>query len=969
MKSLKFLFLSLISILFLVLFPLSVQAKDIEISKVEIMEKKHYVSEINSPSINEDKIDFNLKFEDYEQYIIYKITINNNAYNDFMYELELEDDSVIRYEVLDENNTINYSSTKDILLKVWYKDEINEDLYNDNKYNLEDHIKLVFKGTDNQESEIEKFKKIIENPETGAFFSIIGALVVVSASIIVFIKVKNKSKFKHFLWLLLLIPIITFASGSTVTIYLNFNIEIDKPTIAILEHSSQVNSKMVSLARGNANIVAVKRSFEKNDNSLEVQNRDNYSDPSSYSVVPSEYKIYMWYDETAKTIYYYSDAIRVLYHPSGSGFYNNLPNLQEIDDIKTDILYYASYMFNGSSTNLDSVSLDLSNWNMKNVASVTELLAHFGKDTKNIEITANDWEFNNIKDRNGSYIFSTLGEASEIGKVEKITINANNWKIGGNCYNPDFYEYNGQTYYDEFGAFYNVFYYVGTNANDVVINANNWNLENQLSLYEIFYGTGNDVYRNLELNVSGLNAPNAKTIQKAFISTAQDPVYGNDSRHLNVKIDVSNWNMPNVVDFREAFMQVAEYGIGKVELIGLETWDTSNVTNMEELFYYLGMEASEIDISGIENWNVSNVTNMTRILELFGTKADNIKLDLSKWDMSNVELISSMLYGFGKEAKNVDLNISGWKLDSVIPYGYIACDIGIGSDNLTFIANDIDLSEYENTNVFCGIGFKSKNMSFDLSNAKLPNYSGAIQSIGNETKYANIKLSDIDLSNNTTVPMSNIGQKVEKLDLDISNITISNKINTEYLMSKFLEESIEVNINASNWNLTNATSIKGLFRNAGAKKQKVKLDLSGWDTSRIVDMSHMFDNAFSNRFYTITYDRPYAPPTYHYYEGDVEPTIEIIGINEWNVSNVATMEYMFNNSFNFFKDFELDLSSWNISSLNNANYMFYNFGQNTTGDKGFKLNISGWNTDNITNKDGFIYNTGNGSSHVNIVTS
>lgn len=129
-------------------------------------------------------------------------------------------------------------------------------------------------------------------------------------------------------------------------------------------------------------------------------------------------------------------------------------------------------------------------------------------------------------------------------------------------------------------------------------------------------------------------------------------------------------------------------------------------------------------------------------------------------------------------------------------------------------------------------------------------------------------------------------------------------------------------------------------------KSLKKLDLSTWDTSNVTNMEELF-----------------------YYLGMEASEIDISGINDWNVSNVATMEYMFNNSFNFFKDFELDLSSWNISSLNNNNYMFNNFGQNTTGDKGFKLNISGWNTDNITNKDGFIYNTGNGSSHVNNITS
>ncbi len=974
MKNMKYIYLSIIGLLFLVLIPFSVQAKDIEVTNVEVLEKNHYVSEVNSPSINEDKIDFNLKFEDYEQYITYKITINNNSYYDYTYEINKKDESIIKYEILDEENKINYSSTKDIVLKVWYKEEINEELYNDNKYNIEDKIELKFSGPEiTSVDTIEELKKAIENPETGAFFSIIIALIVLIISIIVYKKAKSLSKFKHFIWLILLVPVIVLASSNTISIYLNFNIELDKPTRAILMYSGNVNSRMMQLAGGNDKIVAIKRSFEKNDNAVEVQNMENYSDPSSYSVTPSEYKIYMWYDETQKTIYYYSDAVRVLYHPSGSGFYNNLTNLQEIDDIKTDILYYASYMFNGASSGLESVSLDLSNWNMKNVASVNELLAHFGKDTKNIEITANDWEFNNIKDRNGSYIFAYLGEASEIGKVDKITINANNWKIGGNCYNPEFYEYNGVIYYSSQGAIHDVFYYIGSNAYNVKISAKNWNLENQTSLYELFYGTGNDTYQNLELDVSGLNAPEALTIQKAFISTAQDPYYGSEERNLNVKINVSNWNLPKVVDYNMAFMQVAEYGINELELLGLDTWDVSNAKNMNAMFYYLGLDAKKVKFSDINNWDVSNVEDMAQLFNDAFKECEELELNLSNWDVSNVKNIGGAFGYVGSNSRNVNINVSNWNLSGIESWnGNLFNNVGENAENLTFKADNLKFNTTTSiSGIFSSLAYNANNADISISNLKASNnLQSILGGLGANAKSIDLNISNWDLTNVTVnniigSPLTN----TLNVNINMSNWKINSNTRIDSLFSYLEGLNVVFNLDASNWDLGDATSLSKLFKSTAQKVHSLKLDLSGWDTSNITDMSEMFNYAFNNRWFTVTYDRPYAPPTYHYYEGDVEPTIEIIGIDKWDVSNVTTMEYMFSNSFKYFKNLKLDLSSWNISNLTNANYMFSSFGQYTIGDKGFELNLSGWNINGIANKTDILNNIGNGSSRANVITT
>ncbi|HIZ90140.1 MAG TPA: DUF285 domain-containing protein [Candidatus Mucispirillum faecigallinarum] len=62
--------------------------------------------------------------------------------------------------------------------------------------------------------------------------------------------------------------------------------------------------------------------------------------------------------------------------------------------------------------------------------------------------------------------------------------------------------------------------------------------------------------------------------------------------------------------------------------------DTSKITDMSALF----MESKRSDFSGIESWDVSNVKNMEKMF--YGAKEFN--QDISSWDVSNVENMRSM---------------------------------------------------------------------------------------------------------------------------------------------------------------------------------------------------------------------------------------------------------------------------------------------------------------------------------------
>ena len=84
----------------------------------------------------------------------------------------------------------------------------------------------------------------------------------------------------------------------------------------------------------------------------------------------------------------------------------------------------------------------------------------------------------------------------------------------------------------------------------------------------------------------------------------------------------------------------------------ISKWDVSNVTSMEQMFYFC--EKFNQDIS---NWDVSNVTNMYSMF--YNCKSFN--QDISSWDVSNVENMDWMFGGCSK----FNQDISSWDVSNV----------------------------------------------------------------------------------------------------------------------------------------------------------------------------------------------------------------------------------------------------------------------------------------------------------------
>ncbi|MBR6133734.1 MAG: BspA family leucine-rich repeat surface protein [Bacilli bacterium] len=109
-------------------------------------------------------------------------------------------------------------------------------------------------------------------------------------------------------------------------------------------------------------------------------------------------------------------------------------------------------------------------------------------------------------------------------------------------------------------------------------------------------------------------------------------------------IDVSSFDTSNVTTMRSAFNHSAA-----TTIVGLDTWDTSNVKVMTFMFY-----CTEIKDLNINTFNTENVTNFSNMFQ--GAKVTNLQID--SINTSSATNLQQMFHGAVFE----ELDISGWDL-------------------------------------------------------------------------------------------------------------------------------------------------------------------------------------------------------------------------------------------------------------------------------------------------------------------
>ena len=418
--------------------------------------------------------------------------------------------------------------------------------------------------------------------------------------------------------------------------------------------------------------------------------------------------------------------------------------------------------------------------------------------------------------------------------------------------------------------------------------------------------------------------------------------------------NVNNWDVSNITDMAYMFHTEARFTVfnnGGVPL----TWGqkTANVTNMNAMFNRAGLFNQDIS-----DWNVSNVTDMNAMFQ----NTLNFDQDISSW---NVSKVINMRYMF-RYSNKFNKNINNWNVGQVTDFYMMfwGCNT-LSSENRTLIKsgwetmyNVINIRNwyysYINNESFKStwktsvtnevITFPTISYKNILANYKndvlvedddllynyftihwgdqqseevyIENIPSIIRGLGNigtfkflnsppTHTYANPGNYIITISGQLygfsfmLVPNSkNNLISIEKFGtfrfVDSYGINPGNPTMAPfYNTNKFTGFGPDIDIP----DLTFITSLQSYFNSARLFNSNV----NNWDVSNVTDMTYMFNNepgdvlfAFNNGGVPLTWGEKTA--------------------------NVYNMEHMFKNCYNF----NQDISNWNVGKVTRFYYMFAN---------------------------------------------
>ena len=313
-----------------------------------------------------------------------------------------------------------------------------------------------------------------------------------------------------------------------------------------------------------------------------------------------------------------------------------------------------------------------------------------------------------------------------------------------------------------------------------------------------------------------------------------------------------------------------EQKIRNILEIDLSNFDTSEVTNMGEMFY--GM--SNLTSLNLSNFNTSQVTNMG--LMFYGLSSLT-SLDLSNFDTSKVTNMSDMFNGM---SNLTSLNLSNFNTSQVTNMGLMF----YGLSSLT----SLDLSNFDTSKVTnMGNMFSSMTSltSLNLSNfntSQVTDMSFMFYGMSNPTS---LDLSNFDTSKVTNMSFMFYGMR-NLTALNLSNFNTSQVTN---MGGMFYSMPSLTSLNLSHFDTSKVTDMHFMFRDTS---NLTSLDLSNFDTSKVTDMNNMFRNMSS---------------------------ITSLDLSHFDTSKVTDMEDMFSDMSNLTS---LDLSNFDTSQVTDMNGLF-----------------------------------------------
>ena len=325
MKKLIFTIIILLTIVPCVVLAGTCKPDDIELVSVTLSKTIGNGVESNAASIDDKKVNLDVKLNDPNDYMEYTIKVRNSGTEDYyIKEEDLSVNNYMRYELLHEGSTykIEPNSEKEIVLRVIYKDRVE----GTGNYTSTDTLKLDI--LDKQDIRV---GNTLMNLSLG--LKILIALVLIAIIVGLVILFVNNKKSRKMLVLLIgiaiFIPISSNASCD-LKIDVDVKVELDNKN-AIFKNGSDLNILMKTLAGGNQSVPfeydSTITAFKKSSTApTEAQKNIASSDDST---IP----IYMWY--SSGTIYWWSEDDTPSLNENSGFFFGGMRKLTNIEGATT----------------------------------------------------------------------------------------------------------------------------------------------------------------------------------------------------------------------------------------------------------------------------------------------------------------------------------------------------------------------------------------------------------------------------------------------------------------------------------------------------------------------------------------------------------------------------------------------------------------------------------------------------------
>jgi surface protein len=429
---------------------------------------------------------------------------------------------------------------------------------------------------------------------------------------------------------------------------------------------------------------------------------------------------------------------------------------------------------------------------------------------------------------------------------------------------------------------------------------------------------------------------------------------------INMTISAERPPIINTTNFGNMFQNCAALNTD------LSSWDVSSVTNFSSAFE----GATNFNNGGAPlPWDVGNATNMSNMFQ----QAIAFNQDISDWDVSNVTTMSYMFYktdAFNNGGQPLDW---GNKTSSVIAMDYMFAK---GQFNQEI--NDWDVSSVTNMqNMFeTSPNFNQSLSSWDTSS--VVNMRGMFYNTGAFNQ--DISAWNLQSVTNTNEMFRgstffNNGATGTDTDHPLEwKDGFGNNANLSYM---FYQNTV-FNQDISDWNVSNVIDLTSMFQYASgfnnggvvldwingfgvnarldhmfSKTSAFNQDISAWDVSNVLSMNYMFENNkyFNNGAIGTATNKPL-------YWSDSKNFTRILtlvdmfksadafnqDVSSWDLSTATNLSTMFGNAL-LFNNGGVSLN-WAGGFGNNAN-LFFMFGYTSA----FNQDISDWDVTNVTNME------------------